>query len=91
MSHGEMGCENSAAERIAEEDEVQEKVDAEGNRWRKVYFGGGAHFQNWLDQVRELRGEENVEIEEVDSRGFQCFEESGERLYRIWVRQKKTD
>ena len=91
MSQGEMGCENSAAERIAEEDDLQEKVDAEGNRWRKVYFGGGAHFQNWLDQVRELRGEENVEIEEVDSRGFQCFEESGERLYRIWVRQKKTD
>jgi len=90
MSQGDTGCEDSAAQRIAEEYEVQEKVDAEGNRWRKVYFGGGAHFQNWLGQVRELRGEENVEIEEVDSRGFLCFEEGGEKLYRIWVRQETT-
>lgn len=90
MSQGDTGCEDSAAQRIADEYEVQEKVDAEGNSWRKVYFGGGAHFQNWLDQVRELRGEENVETEEVDSRGFQCFEEGGEKLYRIWVREKTT-
>lgn len=91
MSQGDTGCEDSAAERIAEEYEVQEKVDTGGHRWRKVYFGGGAHFQNWLDQVRELRGEENVEVEVVDPRGFQCFEESGEKLYRIWVRQRNTD
>ena len=88
MSHSDTGYEEAAAQRMAEENEVQESVDAEGNTWRKVYFGGGAHFQNWLDQVRELRGEENVEVEEVDSRGFQCFEEGGEKLYRIWVREK---
>ncbi len=91
MSQGDTGYEEAASERMAMENEVQERVDAEGNRWRKVYFGGGAHFQNWLDQVRELRGEENVATEEVDSRGFQCFEEGGEKLYRIWVRQKKSD
>jgi hypothetical protein len=71
------------AERIAREEQVREKVDEKGIRWRKVYFGGGEHFRNWLEQCREL-GE--VEVEEVDSRGFKCFEEAGEKLYRIWVR-----
>ena len=71
--------------RLAQEELVQEKVDARGNRWRKVYFGGGAHFQNWLEQCREL-GE--VEVEEVDSRGFKCFEESGEKMYRIWMKEE---
>ena len=79
----------SAAEaeqaRLAQEELVQEKTDAQGNKWRKVYFGGGAHFQNWLEQCREL-GE--VEVEEVDSRGFKCFEESGEKMYRIWMKEE---
>ena len=79
----------SAAEaeqaRLAQEELVQEKTDAQGNKWRKVYFGGGTHFQNWLEQCREL-GE--VEVEEVDSRGFKCFEESGEKMYRIWMKEE---
>ena len=70
-------------ERIAEEELVQERIDAQGNRWKKVYVGGGEHFQNWLSQCREL-GE--VKIEEVDSKGYKCFEEGGEKLYRIWVK-----
>jgi hypothetical protein len=70
-------------ERIAEEELVQERIDEEGNRWRKVYFGGGEHFENWLAQCREL-GE--VIVEEVDSRGYKCFEEGGEKLYRIWMK-----
>lgn len=70
-------------ERIAEEELVQERIDEEGNRWRKVYFGGGEHFKNWLAQCREL-GE--VMVEEVDSRGYKCFEEGGEKLYRIWMK-----
>ena len=49
-------------ERMAEEELVQERIDEEGNRWRKVYFGGGEHFENWLAQCREL-GE--VLVEEV--------------------------
>jgi hypothetical protein len=73
-------------QRIAEEDMFREKVDEEGNRWTKVYFGGGAHLRNWLSQFIELKGEDNVRIEEIDSRGFQCFEESGERMCRIWVK-----
>jgi hypothetical protein len=73
-------------QRIAEEDMFREKVDEDGNRWIKVYFGGGAHLRNWLSQFIELKGEDNVRIEEIDSRGFQCFEESGEKMCRIWVR-----
>ena len=73
----------SVQERMAEEDRVREKFDARGHRWRKVYFGGGAHFENWLAQCKEL-GE--VMVEEVDPTGYACFEASGEKLYRIWVK-----
>jgi hypothetical protein len=74
-------------ERMAAEDRVREKIDAQGNRWRKVYFGGGIHFENWLAQCREL-GE--VMVEEVASTGYTCFERSGERLYRIWLKEDST-
>jgi len=70
-------------EGMAEEELIQERIDEEGNRWRKVYFGGGEHFKNWLAQCREL-GE--VMVEEVDSAGYKCFEEGGEKLFRIWVK-----
>jgi hypothetical protein len=83
-----MSAEAREQERLAQEELVREKVDAQGNKWRKVYFGGGAHFQNWLEQCREL-GE--VEVEEVDSRGFKCFEESGEKMYRIWMKEKPPE
>jgi len=83
-----MVCEESnqgktIQERIAEEELVQERIDEEGNKWKKVYFGGGDHFKNWLAQCREL-GE--VIVEEVDSKGYKCFEEAGEKLYRIWMK-----
>ncbi len=70
-------------ERLAEEEKVREKIDEHGNRWVKVYFGGGAHFRNWLEQAREL-GE--VEVEEVSFEGLKCFETTGEKLYRIWLK-----
>nr|HID58558.1 hypothetical protein [Desulfobacterales bacterium] len=70
-------------ERMAEEEQVRERVDKHGNKWVKVYFGGGQHFRNWLEQCREL-GE--VQVEEIDSRGFRCYEEGGEKLYRIWLK-----
>jgi len=72
-------------ERLAQEELVRERIDEKGNRWRKVYFGGGAHFRNWLEQCREL-GE--VEVEEIDSTGFKCFEEAGEKFYRIWMKEE---
>jgi len=82
----QVGNESIIRQRMAEEENVREKVDKDGTRWTKVYFGGGAHFKNWLSQFVELRGEENVKVEEADSRGFQCYEESGEKMYRIWIR-----
>jgi len=76
-------------ERMAEEELVREKTDAQGRRWRKAYFGGGEHFKNWLAQCKEL-GE--VMVEEVDSTVYKCFEEGGEKLYRIWLRMdEETD
>ena len=81
-----MSGEDLLSERMAEEEKVTEKVDDEGKLWRKVYFGGGAHFRNWLSQFVELKGEESVQVEEADSTGFQCYEESGEKMYRIWVK-----
>ena len=62
---------SSIRRRMAEEENIQEKVDDKGNKWTKVYFGGGAHFRNWLSQFVELKGEENLKVEEADSRGFQ--------------------
>ena len=43
--------ENRGAERLAEEELVRERTDEKGNMWRKVYFGGGSHFSNWLDHI----------------------------------------
>ena len=75
--------EEEEQERLAQEELVRERVDEEGHKWMKVYFGGGEHFRNWLEQCREL-GE--VEVEEVDSKGFKCFEEGNQKLYRIWMK-----
>jgi hypothetical protein len=75
-------------QRMEEEERIQHSEDTEGNRWTKAYFGGGAHFRNWLSQIVEIKGERNVRVEEVDSSGFQCYEQGGEKLYRVWVREK---
>jgi hypothetical protein len=77
------GQDKTPGECIAGEASDSERFDEHGNRWRKVYVGGGAHFQNWVEQFREL-GE--VMVEEVDPKGFRCFEESGETLYRVWMK-----
>ena len=86
VTHHEVKQGKAVRQRIAEEETFREKVDGDGTKWTKVYFGGGAHFRNWLSQFIELKGEENVKVEEADSRGFQCYEESGENMYRIWVK-----
>jgi len=36
--------EDRERERIAQEEQVRERIDEKGDRWRKVYFGGGEHF-----------------------------------------------
>ena len=75
-------------QRIAEEEKVKERIDDQGNKWKKVYFGGGEHFNNWLEQCKEL-GE--VVVEKIDATGYKCFELSGEKLYRIWLKLKATE
>ena len=30
-------------------------------------------------------------VEEVDSRGFKCFEEGGEKLCRVWLKKGEND
>ena len=90
MTAEQLEQQNLLAHRMAEEEKVRERVDENGRRWTKVYFGRGAHFRNWLNQFIELKGEENVKVEEADSRGFQCYEESGEKMYRIWVKDTNT-
>ena len=91
MTMEQVEHESLIQQRIAEEETFREKVDENGIRWTKVYFGGGAHFRNWLSQFVELKGEENVKVEEADSRGFQCYEESGGKMYRIWVKDSNTE
>lgn len=71
---------------MRKEQAVIEKTDVSGARWRKVYFGSGAHLRNWLDQCMEVYGQDNVNLEEVDSTGLRCFDAEGEKACRIWVR-----
>ena len=84
-----MAEEMTIEERMRREEQVKEKKDEKGNKWQKLYFGGGAHFRNWLEQCKEIYGEENLEIEEVDPTGFKCFEEGGGSIYRIWARMRE--
>jgi len=79
--HEEAG--KSIQERMAEENLIYERIDQEGNKWRKIYFGGGGHLRNWLEQFKELG---DVQTEEVDSRGFKCFEEGGGKMVRVWLK-----
>ena len=74
---------------MAREELVRERIDENGEKWTKKYVGGGAHFLNWLEQYQEVYGEKNVEIEEIDSTGFSCFERGKEKMFRIWVREKR--
>jgi len=83
MKNAQKSKKKTIQERMAEEDLVRERIDDKGNRWTKVYFGGGEHFKNWLSQSKEL-GE--VMVEEIDPTGYACFEAAGEKLYRIWLK-----
>jgi hypothetical protein len=81
--------ENEIAELMKQEEIVKERIDKNGQRWIKKYIGGGAHFLNWLEQYREIYGEEKVEIEEIDPKGFSCFIKGNEKMFRIWVKETK--
>ena len=91
MNRVQVDQENPIQQRMAEEGKIQQRADEDGTRWTKVYFGGGAHFRNWLSQFVELKGEDDIRVEEADSKGFQCYEESGEKMYRIWVKDSNLE
>jgi len=86
-----MAEEVTIEERMRQEEQIKEKKDEEGNKWQKLYFGGGPHFRNWLEQSIEIYGKENIETEEIASTGFKCFEEGGEKIYRIWARMRDEE
>jgi hypothetical protein len=73
------------------ENSIQERLDADGTRWAKKYVGNGAHMNNWLLQYCEVYGEENVLIEEIAAPKSSCYGQSGEKLFRIWVKEKKPE
>lgn len=72
---------------LQEEEKVRSRTDEDGTRWFKIYFGGGSHFRNWLEQAEEIYGIENIRVEEVEMPGLKCYEEAGERIFRIWARK----
>ena len=79
--------EKETEELMKQEELIKERINNNGERWIKKYVGGGAHFLNWLEQFREVYGEENVETEEIDPKGFTCFEKVKEKMFRIWVKE----
>ena len=76
---------------LQEEEQIRTRVDEDGIRWLKVYFGAGAHYRNWLNQCVEIYGWENILIEEVTNTGLSCFEDSEEKSCRIWVKDMRED
>ena len=45
MPSEQLEQESLIRQRMAEEETVREKTDDDGNKWTKVYFGGGAHLK----------------------------------------------
>jgi hypothetical protein len=82
-----MEDETTIEERMRSEELIREKTDEKGITWFKLYFGGGDHFKGWLAQCKEVYGEDNIGVEEIDPTGFTCYEKSGEKLYRIWAKK----
>lgn len=76
-------CENPTEELVIE------KLDGNGERWVKKYVGGGEHFANWLEQYKEIYGEINVAVEEVTAPDLSCYKQGNEKMFRIWVKEKK--
>ena len=86
MKNDNNGTDNLIQKRMVEEETIQQKIDKDGRKWTEVYFGGRLHYKNRLSQYIELKGIENVETEIIDSAEFRCYEQSGEKMYRIWVK-----
>ena len=58
--------------------------------WQEVAIDGEKHLKRLVDMYEELGFElrlEEVKPEEVEQ-CTQCLEESGEKIYRVYVRRK---
>jgi hypothetical protein len=45
-------------------------------------------MNNWLLQFGEVYGENNVMLEEISPPKSSCYGQGGEKLFRIWVKEK---
>ena len=86
---GLKGCNGKQPQKgagIQGDPQAAEKTDESGNKWRKLYTGGGSHFRHCLEQFKEVYGEGNLVVEEEDPSGYTCFEQSGEPMFSIWLK-----
>lgn len=82
------GNDPACARALRAEEQVQQRTDADGTKWKKKYFGTGRHFENWHAQCVEIFGAANVEVEPVHLSGLRCIGEETP-AYRIWVRVRE--
>jgi hypothetical protein len=64
-------------------------VKGTGQGWREVAVSAGAHLERMVNMYRELGFE--VRLEEVlreEQRCLQCYDESGEIPYTLYVRSE---
>ncbi len=72
---------------MEQEEKVRQKI-IDGIHWKKMYSGSGEHYKRWLEQYYEVYGQENVMVEEAEVMGLACYQESGGKIYRIWVKDR---
>jgi hypothetical protein len=61
--------------------------------WREIAIDGEMHVKRMMDMYKELGFDvclEEVRPEEVPQ-CTKCYQERGERIYRVYVRRKKED
>jgi hypothetical protein len=86
---GACSSSGQVAQVLKQEENIRHKTDENGVRWLKVYFGGGAHYKNWLEQAEEIFGKENIMTEEVSALSLKCFGASEEKAFRVWVKENR--
>jgi len=63
------------------------------NGWREIAIDGETHVKKMTDMYKELGFDvrlEEVTPEEVEQ-CTKCYQERGERIYRVYARRKKED
>jgi len=82
--------ENPSRQSILEEEEgVQQKIDEDGNWWTKIYLEDEVQLNNWAKKYLESVGKAGMKVEEIDSIKIQCHEVGGEKIPRIWLKERQ--